>query len=61
MKKQVEDLKIMQKKNDSIVTDLFQGQFKESTKCVFCSNIYNRYPHFLSIGLPLPDKNIISK
>jgi len=44
------------KKNDSIVTDLFQGQFKESTKCVFCSNIYNRYPHFLSIGLPLPDK-----
>lgn len=44
------------KKKNSVITDLFMGQYKESIKCIFCGTKYIKFPHFFSLGIPMPDK-----
>ena len=46
------------KKKDSIITDLFYGQIKQTIKCANCGNNYVKYPFFYFLKLPIPDKKI---
>ena len=44
------------KREDSIIVDLFHGQFKSKIKCVTCCNISINYEPFIFLGLPIPEK-----
>ena len=44
------------KKKNSIITDLFSGQYKETTKCITCETIYTKFPNFIYLNIPLPEK-----
>ena len=46
------------KKTDSIITDLFVGQFKETITCINCGNKYIKFPNFFYANLPVPDKKL---
>ena len=43
-------------REDSIIVDLFQGQFKSTIKCSKCNFSSTSYDSFNNIGLPLPVK-----
>lgn len=45
------------KRENSIITDLFYGQFKISMKCPNCKNSQSTYDPFLSISLPIDEKS----
>ncbi|CAE6484906.1 unnamed protein product [Rhizoctonia solani] len=42
------------RRNDSIVTDLFQGMYKSTLTCPDCGKISVTFDPFLSLSLPLP-------
>ena len=44
------------KKKNSIITDLFLGQYKETAKCINCGTISIKFPNFIRLSVPLPDK-----
>ena len=44
------------KRNDSIITDLFTGQYKSTIKCPKCNWISRTYDPFNTISLPIPDR-----
>ena len=46
-------------RNDSIITDLFTGQFKSITKCPDCNSKIITYDTFNTLTLPIPDYNFI--
>ena len=46
------------KKKDSIISDLFVGQYKDKTKCINCDYKVIKYPDFLKLILPLPHKKL---
>ena len=41
---------------NSIITDLFLGQYKSISKCVLCGNNTITFPSFAGMSLPIPDK-----
>jgi ubiquitin carboxyl-terminal hydrolase 4/11/15 len=41
-------------RDDSIIFDLFNGQFKNIIKCLNCQNIKKTYEPFINISLPIP-------
>jgi len=41
-------------RDDSIIFDLFNGQFKNMIKCLNCQNIKKTYEPFINISLPIP-------
>jgi len=41
-------------RDDSIIFDLFNGQFKNIIKCINCQNIKKTYEPFINISLPIP-------
>ena len=43
-------------KEDSIIVDLFQGQFKTTIKCSNCENYVVSYDNFKTLDLPIPQK-----
>ena len=43
-------------RNDSIITDLFCGQFKSTITCPNCNSIYVTFEPFYSINLPLKEQ-----
>ncbi|KAI7902187.1 uncharacterized protein BX663DRAFT_455790 [Cokeromyces recurvatus] len=43
-------------RNDSIIVDLFQGQFKSRLVCSECSNVSVTFDPFMYLSLPLPIK-----
>ena len=43
-------------REDSIITDLFQGQYKSTTICSTCQKKSVKYESFKTIGLPIPLK-----
>ena len=45
------------KRNDSIITDLFFGQFKSTITCVSCGYINITFDPFDTINLPMSNKN----
>jgi len=45
------------KRNDSMITDLFQGQFKESTEWP-CGRINNIFSAYQMVSLPLPEPTV---
>ena len=47
--------------NNSIITDLFQGQLKLKISCPICKWGYVTYPPFYFLNLPLPNKDEMSK
>eukprot|EP01017_Pseudomicrothorax_dubius_P041898 TRINITY_DN6769_c0_g2_i1.p1 TRINITY_DN6769_c0_g2~~TRINITY_DN6769_c0_g2_i1.p1 ORF type:complete len:615 (-),score=165.93 TRINITY_DN6769_c0_g2_i1:735-2579(-) len=42
------------KRNDSIIVDIFQGQFKSQLQCPQCSRISITYDPFMMCSLPIP-------
>ena len=49
------------KRNNSIITDLFTGQCKSTTKCPFCQNVAITYETFNTLTLPIPDDNFLKQ
>ena len=45
------------KRNDSIITDLFCGQYKSTITCPDCGNINITFDPFNTLTLPLTNKN----
>ena len=43
-------------REDSIINDLFQGQYKTIIKCSNCGKESIKYEEFLTLGLPIPTK-----
>ena len=43
-------------RENSIIVDLFQGQFKSTIKCNFCKSSSISYDTFINLGLPIPIK-----
>ena len=41
-------------RENSIIVDLFQGQFKSTIKCSVCGNSSISYDTYMSLGLPIP-------
>ena len=48
----------LKKRKNSIITDLFVGQLKESSMCITCNKIYTKFPYFYWLKLPVPDKKL---
>ena len=44
-------------RENSIIVDLFHGQFKNIMKCLVCGNITRNYEPFINITLPIPEKH----
>jgi ubiquitin C-terminal hydrolase len=44
-------------RENSIITDLFYGQFKITMKCPDCKNIQSTYEPFLTLALPIGEKS----
>ena len=47
--------------NNSIISDLFQGQLKLKISCPICKWGYTTYPPFYFLNLPLPNKDEMTK
>jgi ubiquitin carboxyl-terminal hydrolase 4/11/15 len=43
------------KRNDSIIVDLFQGQYKSKLVCPTCSRISITFDPFMYLSLPIPN------
>ena len=43
-------------RDDSIIVDLFHGQFKSKISCMDCNNVSINYDPFIFLGLPIPEK-----
>ena len=43
-------------RENSIIVDLFQGQYKSTIKCSTCPNASISYDTYMSLGLPIPSK-----
>ena len=53
--------KLNKELNNSIISDLFQGQLKIKISCPICKWSYSSYPPFYFLNLPLPNKDEMSK
>ena len=47
-------------RNNSIIVDLFQGQFRSRTKCVRCGFISVAFDTFMYLTVPIPGKGSVS-
>ena len=43
-------------RENSIIVDLFQGQYKSTIKCMTCHNISTTYDTYMNLQLPIPNK-----
>ena len=43
-------------RDNSIIVDLFHGQFKSTIRCCLCDNSSTSYDTFMSLGLPIPTR-----
>ena len=41
-------------RNESIITDLFHGQFKSTVQCSLCSRVSRTFDPYMSLMLPIP-------
>ena len=53
--------KLNKELNNSIITDLFQGQLKLKISCPICKWGYVTYPPFYFLNIPLPNKDEMTK
>ncbi|KAJ1959244.1 hypothetical protein GGI12_004434, partial [Dipsacomyces acuminosporus] len=51
-----EQWSIYKRRNDSVVVDLFQGQYKSTLVCPVCDNVSVTFDPFMYLTLPLPIK-----
>ena len=49
------------KRENSIIVDLFHGQFKSEIKCLSCGKVSITYDPFVFLGLPIPNTNFSIK
>jgi hypothetical protein len=49
------------KREDSIITDLFHGQYKSEIKCLKCGYISIKFDPFIFLSLPIPNTNFSIK
>lgn len=47
-------------RNQSVIVDLMQGQYKSTLQCPDCSNISISYDPFMMLSLPIPENTIVS-
>lgn len=43
-------------RNDSIITDLFHGQYKSTLVCSICNRVSVTFDPFMTLSLPIPGK-----
>ena len=43
-------------RNDSIIVDLFHGQYKSTLVCSVCNNVSVTFDPFMTMSLPIPGK-----
>ena len=43
-------------RENSIIVDLFQGQYKSTIKCLHCGKTSTSYDTYMSLGLPIPSQ-----
>lgn len=43
-------------RNDSIIVDLFHGQYKSTLVCSICNNVSVTFDPFMTLSLPIPGK-----
>ena len=48
--------KLYKKRDNSIIVDLFHGQFKSKISCMGCGNECINYDPYIFLGLPIPEK-----
>lgn len=41
--------------NNSVIVDLFQGQFKNTLKCLSCRHVSVKFDAFMFLSLPIPE------
>ena len=46
-------------RNESIITDLFHGQFKSTVKCSLCDRVSITFNPMMTMLLPIPGKKSI--
>eukprot|EP00041_Stephanoeca_diplocostata_P007956 m.113969 g.113969 ORF g.113969 m.113969 type:complete len:1012 (+) comp17112_c0_seq1:122-3157(+) len=46
------------KRNDSVIVDLFQGQYKSTLTCPKCSKVSIKFDPYMSLTLPIPNKEV---
>ncbi|CED83008.1 cysteine proteinase [Phaffia rhodozyma] len=49
---------IYQKRNDSVVVDLFQGQYRSRMECLTCHQTSTTYDAFMYLSLPVPTSRL---
>lgn len=49
------------KRENSIIVDLFHGQFKSEIKCLTCGKVSITFDPFIFLGLPIPNTNFSIK
>ncbi|KAA1470161.1 cysteine proteinase [Dentipellis sp. KUC8613] len=49
-----QEWKIYRMRNDSLVVDFFQGQFRNRMECMVCHNTSTTYNTFMYLSLPIP-------
>lgn len=47
---------IYRMRNDSVIVDLFQGQYRSTLVCPVCDKVSIKFDPFMYLTLPLPDK-----
>ena len=45
-------------REDSIITDLFKGQYKCTTKCLICGSKSITFDEYINLSLPIPTKTV---
>ncbi|KZT25326.1 hypothetical protein NEOLEDRAFT_1156281 [Neolentinus lepideus HHB14362 ss-1] len=53
--------KIYRMRDDSLIVDFFQGQFRNRMECLTCHNTSTTYNTFMSLSLPIPSGRSSSK
>ena len=56
--KSLEELYNFKRRNQSLLVDLFYGQFKSLIKCPKCENLKTKFETFLNVSLPIDSKEM---
>ncbi|KAF9224073.1 cysteine proteinase [Gyrodon lividus] len=56
-----QEWEVYRKRNDSLIVDYFQGQFRNRMECLTCHHTSTTYNSFMYLSLPVPSPKSLSK